>query len=87
LRDEISIPNLTFSLPTSTFSKFPHKAISMISWILGYDDDLVVDEVILSIMSEMCFPFGLPLVMYHYVEFLENDIHEQWCELHELKMF
>jgi hypothetical protein len=49
--------DLNFPLQAFKFSKFPREVISMISSILGYDNDLLVDEVILGIMDGISSSF------------------------------
>jgi hypothetical protein len=63
---DISKPSSNFPFKASTFSKILGEVVSMISSILGYDDDLSVDELILNLMDVIFSSSILPLVKYQY---------------------
>jgi hypothetical protein len=60
---------------SSLFAPIPQQMISMISLVLGNDDDFNVDEVLLCIMNDISPSSGYPQVEYNFVEFLMTTIH------------
>jgi hypothetical protein len=85
LLDEISSPNF-FPMTSSLFSPIPQQMISMISLILGNDDDSNVDEFLLYIMNDIS-PSSSSSPVDIFAKFMETTIHEQLCAFHDFKMF
>jgi hypothetical protein len=83
----LDVPIDNVVLESSLFPEIPRQIISMISMILGKDNDLVVDEFVLGNMISIC-PFTVkPLTKFNYAQFLADQIHHQLSEFETLRNF
>jgi hypothetical protein len=87
LLDATSIPN-NLPIKSTLLNPISWQMVSMISSILGYDDDSEMDETTLSLMNDV-----LPLisnslsVKFNFVEFFANSIHFQLSIVNRFKLF
>jgi len=73
----LDVPIDNVVLETSLFLESPRQIISMISMILGKDNNLVVDKFVLGNIISIC-PFAFkPLTKFKYSQFLVYQIHHQ----------
>jgi hypothetical protein len=66
------------TLETSLFPEILRQIISMISVILGKDDDQIVYVFVLGCMVSICPPTMKPLTKFNYAQFLVDKIHHQF---------
>jgi hypothetical protein len=69
------------------FSPIYQQEISILSLILGNDDDLQVDKLMLHLMNDIIPPAGSSHVEYDFVDFLAQANQEQLCLFHDFKTF
>jgi hypothetical protein len=83
----LDVPADDVTLESTMFLEILRQIISMISVILGKDNDLVVDEFMLGNMMSI-FPFTVkPLIKFNYAQFLADQIHHQLSEFETLRSF
>jgi hypothetical protein len=67
----------TLTLKTNLFPETSRKIITILTAIIGNDDDQTVDEYILCFMTSIFPPSVNPLVKFNYAQFLADNIHLQ----------
>jgi hypothetical protein len=83
----LDVPTDNVVIESSLFPEIPRKIISMISIILGKDNDLVVDEFVLGIMVSICPITTKPMTKFNYAQFLVDQIHHQLSDFESLRNF
>ena len=76
----VEIPKINPAYSSSKFPEGSRHVISMLSFILGYFTDEHTDESILHFLSTFV-PGQPPSVIYNYVEYITDSIHDQLVKL------
>jgi hypothetical protein len=87
LYTNIEVPGDNIVIQSNLFPETSHKIISMISMILGKNNDLTVDEFVLGIMVLICSITTKLITKFNYAQFLADQIHYQISEFESLKIF
>jgi hypothetical protein len=83
----IGVPIDDVILKSSLFLERQRQIISMISVILGKDDDQVIDNFFLGCLMSIC-PFTMkPLTKFNYAKFILDKIHYQLSKFETLRSF
>jgi len=61
--------------------------ITIVSTILGNDNDKTIDQYALGLMNYIFPPMLKPLVKYNYPQFLADNIHYELLEFEATKYF
>jgi hypothetical protein len=78
---KLNVPDDNTVIQSELFPENSRKIISMISMILGENDDLIVDEFGLGIMASICPIMTKPITKFNFPQFLADQIHYQLSEL------
>jgi len=57
----------------------------MVSVIFGYDDDSLVDEIILRILNHIFLSLEQPVIKFDFATYISDVIHEKICSVFSLK--
>ena len=76
----VEIPNINPPYSSSEFPEESRHVISMLSFILGYFTNEHTDESILGFLSTFV-PGQPPSIIYNYVEYIADSIHDQLVKL------
>ncbi len=80
LPEDVELPKRNPPYSSSMFPEATRHIISLLSYLLGYENDQLIDESILGFFSIFSKEYQ-PAFMYNYSLFLANNIHEQFMNL------
>lgn len=86
LPDDVELPKRNPPYPSSMFPEATRHIISLLSCLLVYPDDKIVDEPILGYFSNFSKDHQ-PAFMYNYSQFLVDNMHKQFMNLTTQGMF
>jgi hypothetical protein len=83
----LDVPVYTVILKTYLFLETSRQIITMMTTILGNDNDLTIDEYVLGFMISICPHTVKHLSKFNYAQHLANNIHHQLSEFETTRYF